>query len=211
MNKFKDLTNLKFDKWKVSHRVENGKNGSARWHCICECGKEKEIYTSSLTSGKSKSCGCSNYKNLKITQPTHGMTGTKIYEAWTHLRSRCKNSKDKNYKNYGGRGITVCKEWNKFENFQEWSNKHGFKDGLSIDRIDNNGNYEPSNCRWTTSKVQQNNTRHNRKLTIKGETKNFLEWCRFIKIDPKTMYYRLKNNWSDERLLKPSKQREVIK
>lgn len=203
MNKFKDLTNQTFNKWKVLYRVENGKNGSAKWHCKCECGKEKDIFTFNLTTGESKSCGCSNYKNLDPHNGyKHGMIGTKIYGTWTHLRSRCANSKDRNYKNYGGRGITVCKEWDEFENFYKWSIENGFSDNLSIDRIDNNGNYEPSNCRWATAKVQQNNTRLNRKIVINGVTKNFLEWCRFIKISPSTMYYRLKHNWDDEMLLK---------
>lgn len=201
MGKANELTGMVFGKWSVLHRVENNYKNCTRWLCVCECGKEKIVYGFHLTSGKSKSCGCANFKNLNYSNLRHGMTGTKIHQAWTHMRARCNNADDKNYKNYGGRGITVCVEWDSFESFYDWSMANGFRNDLSIDRIDNNGIYEPNNCRWTTNKVQQNNTRFNRLISINGTTKTFTQWTELIGINKATLEYRIKNKWSDEQLL----------
>lgn len=155
-NEFIDLTNEKFDEWTVIKRVENNKNGSTMWLCRCSCGKERIVYGGSLRIGRSKSCG--HYYRAR-GNPKHGGRWTKLYMVWASMRSRCFTVSNKNYENYGGRGITVCKEWDDFSVFREWALANGYKQGLSIDRIDNDGNYEPSNCRWATPHEQRINQR----------------------------------------------------
>jgi hypothetical protein len=191
-----------FNSWTVLERAENDKKNNARFLCRCICGKEKVVYKQSLVNGNSKSCGCKNYKNLRKTPIRHGMTGTPIYTAWTHMRLRCLNPKDRNYKNYGGRGIKICSEWDSFENFCEWSINNGYKEGLSIDRINNDGNYEPDNCRWATSETQQNNRRVTRYITINGVTKSLSEWAKETGIPRSTIYSRLVKNYPPEEIIR---------
>ena len=198
----KDMIGKTFGSWAVLERKENDKKNNARFLCKCKCGKEKIVYKQSLVHGISKSCGCNNYKNLRVTPTRHGMSGTPIHTVWTHMRSRCLNSRNKNYKNYGGRGIKICSEWDVFENFYEWSMNNGYRKELSIDRIDNDGNYEPSNCRWATNKVQQNNTRITRKIMINGTQKTISELVNETGIPRATLYARITKNYPAEKLLK---------
>ena len=129
--------------------------------CRCQCGNERIVPYSSLKTGDAKSCGCLS----REVHTKHGMSHERIYRIWRGIRDRCNISSDQKYPNYGGRGIKVCKEWNDpetgFQAFYDWSMSHGYAKDLSIDRKDNDGNYEPANCRWTTSSVQMNNTRFN--------------------------------------------------
>jgi len=143
-------------------------------------------------------------KGHKAWNKTHGMDGTSIYKTWIGLKARCYNKNDKDYKNYGGRGIKVCKRWkNSFENFY---NDMGDKPkGMSIDRIDNNGNYEPSNCRWATIEQQNNNKRNNHLLTYNGKTQTITQWSREIKVPVSTLQCRLLRGWSKEKTLKYKK------
>jgi hypothetical protein len=116
---------------------------------------------------------------LKIEEAnkTHGMRRTRLYNIWTQMNQRCVNQNLEHYDNYGGRGISVCDEWKKFEVFAEWAKKNGYKDGLTIDRMDVNGNYEPDNCKWSTDVEQQRNKRNNRHITINSQTKTIAEWA----------------------------------
>jgi hypothetical protein len=165
---FKDLTGAKFGKLTViSFGGRAGKYKSIRWNCICSCGATTTTYASSLLSGGSKSCGCLR----KETKPTlrHGKSHTKEHRIWSHMKGRCQNPTDHKYHDYGGRGITVCERWQIFENFfedmgQAPAPRH------SIDRINNDGNYEPTNCRWATPTQQARNqrTRKNNKTGIMG-------------------------------------------
>lgn len=131
----------------------------------------------------------------------HGGKGTKLYEVWCTMRRRCNCPKVQSYKHYGGRGIKVCEEWqDDFLVFQKWAISNGYQEGLTLDRIDNNGNYEPSNCRWATMKVQANNQRTTLKIEYKGLTKTLHEWADFLGLKPNTLYYRIfKLKWSVER------------
>lgn len=158
-----------------------------RKHCKSEVSKMSKI----IKPQKSKNNG--SYK--------HGGKGTKLYEVWYSMRRRCNCQNSNAYKYYGGRGISVCKEWaNDFSKFREWAIANGYREGLSIDRIDVNGNYEPQNCRWTTAKEQANNQRNTLRIEYKNKTKILHEWAEILGIKPCTLYYRLfKLSWDKER------------
>ena len=123
------------------------------------CGEEFRALTSEIKSGHTKSCGCYNKRRASETNKTHGLGYTRLYIIWSTLKGRVLNPKNKAYKNYGGRGITLCDEWLDVQNFYDWAISNDYSEGLSIDRIDNDGNYKPNNCRWTTRIIQNRNQR----------------------------------------------------
>lgn len=180
--------------------------GKGRVLCECDCGAIKIVQAVHLRNGMTKSCGCYrlDFPNRKTHGESNRETGkrTKLYHIWCNLKSRCNNPNDKRYADYGGRGISVCEDWrNSYVNFRDWANKNGYCDGLTIDRIDNNGNYEPSNCRWSDWKAQSNNKRNNHLLTYKGETKTMAQWADKFGINFGTLKRRIYRGWSTERAI----------
>lgn len=139
----------------------------------------------------------------KETCKTHGMRWSRLYNIWTQMHQRCTNPNLEHFDRYGGRGITVCDEWSKFEAFKEWSMSNGYKDDLSIDRIDVNGNYEPINCRWSTETEQQRNKRTNRFIKINGESKTVAEWAEISGMPYKRLQRRIDTGCEEENLLSP--------
>lgn len=136
------------------------------------------------------------------SHPVHGMYRTRIYRIWKGIKRRCLNPNNEYYKDYGGRGISVCKEWEDFKNFYNWAMNSGYSDTLTIDRINNDGNYDPDNCRWVTQKVQNNNTRKNHYLTYKGKTKSMAEWSEITGIPYSTLKGRINSlHWSVEKTI----------
>lgn len=158
VHNFIDLTGKQFGHWTVLSIAGKDKRGNVIWNCRCSCGEEKQVDGRSLRGGASKSCG----HGKKRGNPKHGSRYTKLYMVWVSMRGRCSNPHNKDYEYYGGRGITVCGEWDDYINFERWALSHGYSDGLSIDRINNDGNYEPSNCRWATAHEQRINQRKRR-------------------------------------------------
>lgn len=172
--KIHDLTGQKFGKLTVKSFSEV-KDQVAIWECVCECGNAVKVQGGSLVTGGTRSCGCLKKEN---SAKTHELSHTRIYNIWKNMVRRCFCEDSGEYKNYGGRGITVCNAWigeEGVKNFYDWSMENGYKEELTIDRIDVNGNYEPSNCRWADWETQNYNKRTTRRFSICGETKNLKE------------------------------------
>lgn len=205
MGKLKDLTGQRFGRLVVIERAENYVQPSGQkktqWRCKCDCGNEIITVGYNLTRGLCTSCGCVRIERLVQMNKTHGKSNHILFSKWEHMKDRCYNPKDKRYKNYGGRGIKICNEWlNSFESFYEWSLENGYKDGLTIDRIDVNGNYEPNNCRWTTWDVQCNNRTNNVYIEYNGEINTLKQWCDILNIDYKKAHNRIhKLKWDVKR------------
>ena len=204
MGKFVDLTGKRFGKLIVIKRADDYVSPSGyvavNWLCQCDCGEQTVVRGCNLKSGSSTSCGCE-----RIVHPNrlrHGDTRTRLHSIWKGMRRRCYDQNDINYKDYGARGITVCSAWHEYESFKDWALSNGYHDSLTIDRIDNNGNYSPDNCRWTDKITQANNTRGNHMLEYNGETHTMAEWSRISGVP----YHRLKDRinklgWDIERAL----------
>lgn len=196
-----NLTGQRFGRLTVVERAENDKHGSPKWKCVCDCGKEKVVYGSSLRNGKTKSCGCLARELSSNRKKTHGLSKSKLHRVWGNMKDRCENKNCKSFPNYGGRGISVCDEWHNFQNFYDWAVLAGYADGLSLDRIDVNGGYCPDNCRWATSKTQANNQRNNHKIEYEGNTHTISEWAELYGIPKHTLYARIRMGWDIERAL----------
>lgn len=201
-----DLTGRKFGYLTVMHREGTAKNKVSTWRCICVCGEQVVRLSTSLRSknrGKLKSCGCRRREMLLEAWGTHGMTGTRPWVIWQDLRRRCRDPKDKDYVNYGGRGIDMPGAW--FISFRDfWEDvKVGYQDDLSLDRRDNEAGYSKSNCRWVSMKVQMRNTRVNRLINTKWGLITVAEAAERSGLKPITVYGRMYRGWPEERLLEP--------
>lgn len=172
------------------------------YECVCDCGKVVEVIQNSLRTGRTKSCGCL----WKETITVHGASKTRLFKIWSGMVRRCNSQLCNTYKNYGAKGVSVCSEWMKFENFQKWSNANGYDDRLSIDRIDPFGNYEPSNCRWASRVQQQRNTRRARYVHINGEKMHLLEVVEKFNLDRSLIDERYEAGLRDEMILSPKQQ-----
>lgn len=168
--------------------------------CQCDCGKTSIARSSDLVSGKTKSCGCGRGKPPGLSV-AHGRR-SRLNRIWKQMRQRCKNPNDCAYARYGGRGITICKEWDDFKVFRLWALGSGYGHDLSIDRIDNNLGYSPQNCRWVTNFAQARNKRNNRIMTLGGESLPLAQWAERLGINIGTLKSRVNNlKWDDQKAL----------
>lgn len=199
---FKDLTGRKFGRLTVIERSSSNKKREATWLCVCDCGNSKIVSGNQLRSGHTKSCGCLHSEVMINQNTTHGKSYTRIYRIWRSMIKRCYYPSYEHYGIYGGRGIKVCDDWkNSFEVFDKWAMANGYAENLTIDRIDANKDYCPSNCRWVTMKEQGNNRSTNVNLTLNGETHNIKQWSEMFGISYGTVWSRLKRGWSLEKAL----------
>lgn len=160
--------------------------------CRCDCGIEKTISLDHLLTGHTISCGCVHKEMLQKRLTLHNQTNTRLHHIWEGIRHRCNCKTYKRYEDYGGRGIKLCEEWNDFCNFKKWADENGYSENLTIDRIDNNGNYEPSNCRLVDNLVQQNNKRNNRYYEVNGEKLTCGQIARKYGVEMYSLKYFLK-------------------
>ncbi len=207
------LLGQKFGRLTVLDRDKSNNTKHAYWICQCECGKIKSIRSAHLRSGGTISCGCYSAEMAAKRKTTHNLYGNRIYRIWANMIQRCKNPHEKCYKNYGGRGISVCQEW--VENFLSF---HSYvislvdsdNEKMTLDRIDNDGNYEPGNVRWATRKQQGRNTRTVKMVTYKGKTQCLLDWSLELSLDKGTIRERLKRGMTIEQALeKPGNRKNV--
>lgn len=152
-----DITGQRFGRLIVIERDRTKK--ATYWNCLCECGNKISVMGKYLRNGKTTSCGCYHKEMLSQRSKTHGLTGKRLYRIWANMKNRCLNKNVNCFPYYGGRGIAICDEWLQFDNFMKWSLSNGYDEKLTLDRINNNGNYEPLNCRWVTMKEQCQNRR----------------------------------------------------
>ena len=207
------MTGRKFGRLTVIERAENTKHGAARWLCQCECGNKTVVIGDELRKGNTTSCGCYAKEIAKETartyiaakNKTHGKTGTLIYKEWAEIKCRCFNKHDLSYSRYGGRGIIVCDRWrDSFEAFYEDVSKlpHFGEKGYTLNRIDNDGNYEPNNIEWADAITQSNNRRNNRRISINGEMLTIAQLARCYNMPYKKLYKRLVTlHWDIEKAL----------
>ena len=183
---FIDLTGKNFGRWTVIEQAGKTTAGNATWLCQCECEVRKVVIGTMLRTGKSLSCS-------SCSTTTHGMCGTSIYTIWQRMLDRCENSTGTGFHNYGGRGITVCERWHSFEKF--YADMGQRPKGMSLDRINNDGHYEPGNCRWATQKQQNRNSRNNRLLTIYGKSQCVADWADISGTNSPAIFARLNYGW----------------
>lgn len=187
-----DLTGQRFGRLVVEGFAGADKNRNRCWSCKCDCGKITTVSTSHLKSGWTKSCGCLQRETASEKHIKHGGRGTRLYSIWKGMIGRTENENHTDFRHYGGRGVAVCDEWrHDFHRFYEWAVTHGYRENLTIDRIDVNGDYCPENCRWVTMKKQNNNKRNNMKISYNGETLTLAEWSEKLGIKEITLWHRI--------------------
>lgn len=197
-NSLQDLTGKRFGRLVALNLSDKKVGRKTFWDCKCDCGNFKTVRTDILKSGKTLSCGCLKKEQDKINLPNgqgrvkHGFSKMRIYHIWDRMHSRCENSSNSSYANYGGRGIKVCPEWSDVNGFIKWAYFHGYQSNLTIDRIDVNGNYEPANCRWATWDEQAKNKQNTILIKYLGQTKPLTVWASELGIDKALLRNRYK-------------------
>ena len=204
MSALKNLCGQKFGRLMVISRGDNhilpSGQSQTMWNCICDCGNTVKVNTGNLKSGRIVSCGCYNQEvRCSRNHRTHGDSETRLYNTWNKMKARCLRASNPSYHRYGGRGIKVCDEWkDNFETFKDWALRSGYNDTLTLDRIDVNGDYEPTNCRWTTIKVQENNRTDNVVVKYEGKSQTLAEWAEEYGLKYTTFYRRIERGWDFE-------------
>lgn len=193
MSRALNLVGKRFGRLTVIKRLNKNKWGEYPWLCKCDCGNETIGMSWRMRNGDKQSCGCLQKEAIAKVSTRHNLYGIRLHTTWRHMKERCNNPNSTDYHNYGGRGITYYQEWEEFKPFYEWAMKNGYKDDLTIDRIDVNGNYEPSNCRWVSRKKQGRNKRDTIRITIDGVTKTIPEWSEKTGVQEGTLRWRYYN------------------
>lgn len=187
------LVGTKINKVTILSHFKKGKNNCNYFECLCECGRVSQIRANHLLNENQETCG-KHHKKYYDSE-----IGTRIYNTWNRMMHRCYDINNQKYYAYGARGILICNEWkNDYNAFYEWSIKNGYQIGLWIERIDNDGDYRPENCRWATRKEQMNNTRRNHFVQYREENKTIAQWCEILDLPYKTINSRLNRGYTPE-------------
>lgn len=195
-----DLVGKRFSRVEVlSFHSKTPKGNHVRWNCICDCGKVMVVLGGNLKNGHTNSCGCYRDERRSESHTKHGLSGTAEFVIWAGMRQRCNNPENTAYKRYGGRGIKVCRRWDKFENFLSDMGKRPSPE-LSIDRINNNKGYSKSNCRWGTDEEQRRNKSNNRWIEADGKKMILADWAKYFGMYTQNLYRDLKK-WSIEEII----------
>lgn len=208
MVKVIDLTGNKYGRLTVvsmvGRKYTKGGYPYYAWECICDCGNRYVANGCSLKTGSTKSCGCITKEKRAIGDltKTHGLSKTKLYNCWQNMKKRCDKKNASCYEDYGGRGITYCEEWKSFESFRDWAFENGYKETLTLDRINVDGNYCPENCRWVDAFTQANNTRRNHYISYGGEKYTAAELARLFNVNYHTFLSRIQRGVPVEDCLK---------
>lgn len=204
-----DMIGEKYGRWTVLYPTEN----TRKVHCRCECGNEADVYKTNLKSGISRSCGCYKIEKATQDQTTHNESHTRLHRIWRSMKARCR---DKNHSYYGGRGIKVCPEWeNSFTAFRDWMISQGYdenhpKGEQTIDRINNDGDYCPENCRLANAKQQSENRRTRHELTYNGVSMSITEWNDKMGYPEGCIDNRIRKGWSIERAITETPKRRIV-
>lgn len=194
-----NLKDMQFGNLKVLSRAPMHKTPSGqsvtKWVCVCICGKCIEVTAQNLKNGHTRSCGCAYKQNNLKHGECIGGNVSRLYNIWAGVKARCYSKKNPKYKYYGGRGISICDEWHDFEAFKAWAIDSGYNNNLTIDRINNDGNYEPKNCRWVNQKIQSNNCRRNVTIRFNNKEHTISEWADISGIPYKTLWNRMHSGW----------------
>lgn len=193
----------KFTRLTVIREIEARKSGKTKHRrilCVCECGKEFPVYLENLVRKlkPTRSCGCLCGDRGRLQFKTHGESNTRLYRNWDCMIQRIRNPNSVGFVHYGGRGITICPEWSNFPAFRDWALENGYKAGLTIERKNVNGNYEPDNCTWIPKAEQARNKRQSRRFTVNGETRCLAVWARRYGVNYYTLWSRLQRGWAFE-------------
>ncbi len=196
----KDLTGQRFGRLIVIEEAGRTKQGNVKWLCRCDCGQDTVASQGNLHRSTTKSCGCFRAESASRLFTTHGLSKengkqSRLYGIWLEMKRRCCDQRRKAFKNYGGRGISVHPLWMAFGNFYSWAMANGYAPNLTIERKDNNGNYEPGNCTWIPLKLQSSNTRSSRFITHEGRTLTMTQWAAIVGLSTGTLWMRLKLGW----------------
>lgn len=196
--KTKDITGKRYGKLIVlgfcEYKYSKSGHKNCYWNCLCDCGNEKVVSSDSLRSSNVRSCGCIKTQRNAEYFTTHNKTHIRLYSIYTDVKQRCFNPNSKAYFYYGGRGIVMCDEWkNNFCLFYDWAIENGYEESLTLERIDVNGNYEPSNCTWIPAREQSKNRRNSHYITHNGTTKTLSDWSRELKVSRQTL-----RKWENE-------------
>jgi hypothetical protein len=208
------MIGMRFGRLVVTERSSRqSRSGRRYWNCVCDCGNVNVVAQDVLRAGKSRSCGCLKRELNRESLRVHGLRKSPLYETWARMLRRCRNERSKEYAMYGGRGIRVCERW--IHSVEAFCEDMGptYREGLTLDRIDNNGPYAPWNCRWVNRIAQANNTRRNRFLVFRGKKMTVAEWARRLNWSADVIRGRIRLGWPVERILteKPRVLRKVVR
>lgn len=201
LSECKDIKGVRFGRLLALEHIGMSSDRTALWKCKCDCGNIIIARECNLHNGNTKSCGCYAIDRIREANTKHGLYGTRLYRIWHGMKYRCYNSNADEYPNYGGKGVVVCDDWkDDFSKFNEWALSHGYQDNLTIDRIDANGNYEPSNCQWVTLEENVRNVNKKNFVRIFGENYSINQLSQLLNVTSPTLCSR-RRTWGEAKFI----------